>query len=136
MQGHGIIYTLTVRDANLVAQWLKDQGFNVEAYTSETGDRPEQLEQALLHNQVKALVATTALGMDYDKPNLAFVIHYHTKCRDQSSPTTSRLVAQDRDSTQLMGYCSVVRKSLTSTIGLSEVPFRPDRKWPRSLESA
>jgi ATP-dependent DNA helicase RecQ len=76
LQGHGIIYTLTVRDANQVAQWLKTQGLNVEAYTSETGDRREQLEQALLNNQVKALVATTALGMGYDKPDLAFVIHY------------------------------------------------------------
>lgn len=76
LQGHGIIYTLTVRDANQVAQWLKTQGFNVEAYSGETGECREQLEQALLNNQVKALVATTALGMGYDKPDLAFVIHY------------------------------------------------------------
>jgi len=76
LQGHGIIYTLTVRDANQVAEWLKTQGFNVESYTGDTGDRREQLEQALLTNQVKALVATTALGMGYDKPDLAFVIHY------------------------------------------------------------
>lgn len=76
LQGHGIIYTLTVRDANQVADWLKTQGFNVEAYTGETGERRAQLEQALLNNQVKALVATTALGMGYDKPDLAFVIHY------------------------------------------------------------
>src|SRR3546814_2113698 len=76
LQGHGIIYTLTVRDANQVAQWLKTQDFDVEAYTGETGDRREALEQALLNNQVKALVATTALGMGYDKPDLAFVIHY------------------------------------------------------------
>ncbi|GHT95605.1 ATP-dependent DNA helicase RecQ [Betaproteobacteria bacterium] len=76
LQGHGIIYTLTVRDANRVADWLKSQGFNVEAYTGETGDRRAALEQALLDNRVKALVATTALGMGYDKPDLAFVIHY------------------------------------------------------------
>jgi len=76
LNGHGIIYTLTVRDANQVADWLKIQGFNVEAYTGETGDRREELEQALLSNEVKALVATTALGMGYDKPDLAFVIHY------------------------------------------------------------
>jgi ATP-dependent DNA helicase RecQ len=76
LQGHGIIYTLTVRDANQVATWLKTRGFNVEAYTGETGDRREQLEQALLNNQVKALIATTALGMGYDKPDLAFVLHY------------------------------------------------------------
>jgi ATP-dependent DNA helicase RecQ len=76
LEGHGIIYTLTVRDANQVAEWLKTRGFNVEAYTGETGDRRQQLEQALLNNQVKALVATMALGMGYDKPDLAFVIHY------------------------------------------------------------
>ena len=46
------------------------RGFNVEAYTGETGERREQLEQALLDNRVKALVATTALGMGYDKPDL------------------------------------------------------------------
>ncbi len=76
LQGHGIIYTLTVRDANQVAEWLKLRGFNVEAYTGETGERREALELALLNNEVKALVATTALGMGYDKPDLAFVIHY------------------------------------------------------------
>jgi len=76
LRGHGIIYALTVRDANLVADWLKTRGFNVEAYTGETGDRRESLENALLSNTVKALVATTALGMGYDKPDLAFVIHY------------------------------------------------------------
>ncbi len=76
LQGHGIIYTLTVRDASQVAGWLESRGFVVAAYTSETGERREELEQALLHNRVKALVATTALGMGYDKPDLAFVIHY------------------------------------------------------------
>ncbi len=76
LEGHGIIYTLTVRDAGLVADWLKSRGFNVHAYTGDTGDRREELELALLHNEVKALVATTALGMGYDKPDLAFVIHY------------------------------------------------------------
>lgn len=78
LEGHGIIYTLTVRDANQVAQWLKTRGFEVEAYTGETGERREELEQALLDNELKALVATTALGMGYDKPDLAFVIHYQT----------------------------------------------------------
>lgn len=76
IQGHGIIYTLTVRDAHQVADWLKSQGLNVEAYTGQTGDQREALEQALLNNEVKALIATTALGMGYDKPDLAFVVHY------------------------------------------------------------
>ena len=73
--GSGIIYTLTIRDANQVARWLQSRGLNVQAYTSRSENR-EDLEQDLLHNRVKALVATVALGMGYDKPDLAFVIHY------------------------------------------------------------
>ena len=76
MLGSGIIYTLTVRDANQVAEWLKSRGLAVEAYTGQTGDRRAELEQSLLDNRVKALVATTALGMGFDKPDTGFVIHY------------------------------------------------------------
>lgn len=76
--GSGIIYTLTKRDAVRVADWLKSRGINVEPYTGETGEARADLEQALLDNHVKALVATTALGMGFDKPDLAFVIHYQT----------------------------------------------------------
>ena len=78
LPGHGIIYTLTVRDANQVAEWLQSRGIEAEAYTGQTGDRREELEQALLDNRVKALVATTALGMGFDKPDLGFVIHYQS----------------------------------------------------------
>ena len=76
IDGSGIIYALTVRDAERVADWLGSRGFNVEAYTGESGERRPELEQALLDNEVKALVATTALGMGFDKPDLAFVFHY------------------------------------------------------------
>ena len=78
LPGHGIIYTLTVRDAERVAEWLRSRGLTVESYTGQTGDRREELERALLENCVKALVATTALGMGFDKPDLGFVIHYQT----------------------------------------------------------
>jgi AAA domain/DEAD/DEAH box helicase len=64
LPGHGIIYTLTVRDAAQVAEWLASRGLNVASYTGETGEGRVALEQALLENRVKALVATTALGMD------------------------------------------------------------------------
>jgi len=76
IQGNGIIYTLTVRDSVQLAEWLRQRGLEVESYTGETGERREELEKALLENRVKALVATTALGMGFDKPDLAFVIHY------------------------------------------------------------
>lgn len=76
LPGHGIIYTLTVRDAEQVSEWLRSRGLNVKAYTGKTGEQRPELEDALLQNRVKALVATTALGMGFDKPDLAFVIHY------------------------------------------------------------
>ena len=78
LSGHGIIYTLTVRDAEQVSEWLRSRGLNVKAYTGKTGEQRPKLEDALLQNRVKALVATTALGMGFDKPDLAFVIHYQT----------------------------------------------------------
>lgn len=78
LDGSGIIYTLTVRDAALVTEWLRSCGHAVEAYTGETGDRRQEIEQGLLQNRYKAVVATTALGMGYDKPDLAFVIHFQT----------------------------------------------------------
>ena len=75
--GSGIIYTLTVRDAERVASWLQSQGIDASAYHSEKdGEVRLELEERLLKNQIKALVATTALGMGFDKPDLGFVIHY------------------------------------------------------------
>lgn len=74
--GSGIIYTLRIRDAERVAEWLQFRGMAVEAYTGQTGERRPELEQALEHNKLKALVATSALGMGFDKPDLAFVVHY------------------------------------------------------------
>jgi ATP-dependent DNA helicase RecQ len=77
LPGSGIIYTLTVRDSQRVAEWLQLQGISAHAYHSEV--EPvirEQLEADLLSNKVKALVATTALGMGFDKPDLGFVIHF------------------------------------------------------------
>ena len=62
--------------ATQVADWLQSRGLNVESYTGDTGHHRAGLEQALLDNRVKALVATTALGMGFDKPDLSFVIHY------------------------------------------------------------
>ncbi len=76
MAGSGIIYTLTIGAAEDTAQALRDAGHDVRPYTGRTdpGER-EQLEQALKDNRVKALVATSALGMGFDKPDLGFVIH-------------------------------------------------------------
>ncbi len=76
-KGSGIIYTLTVRDADNLAAWLQQRGVDARAYHSGLGYMERmQLEDMLLANQVKALVATVALGMGFDKPDLGFVIHF------------------------------------------------------------
>lgn len=76
LPGSGIVYTLTVAQANDIAADLRAQGHAVAAYTgsTETAER-EQLEADLLANRVKALIATSALGMGFDKPDLGFVVH-------------------------------------------------------------
>lgn len=75
IEGSGIIYVLTIQDAERLAKWLKSKRFNVEAYTGKSNGR-EALENALLKNEIKALIATSALGMGFDKPDLSFVFHY------------------------------------------------------------
>lgn len=76
LPGSGIVYTLTVAQANDIATLLRDRGHTVAAYTGATDPAErEQLEADLLHNRVKALVATSALGMGFDKPDLGFVLH-------------------------------------------------------------
>ncbi|MEU9884610.1 DEAD/DEAH box helicase [Sphaerisporangium sp. NPDC051011] len=76
LPGSGIVYTLTVAAAQEVAAYLRDQGHEVAAYSGQT-EQADRLaaEQALLDNRLKALVATSALGMGFDKPDLGFVIH-------------------------------------------------------------
>jgi ATP-dependent DNA helicase RecQ len=76
LPGSGIIYTLTVAQADDVASYLREHGHDVVAYTgrTETADRLAA-EQDLVANRVKALVATSALGMGFDKPDLGFVVH-------------------------------------------------------------
>ena len=76
MQGSGIIYALTVSAAEDTARLLRQAGHAVHAYTGQTDTAErEQLEAALKNNEVKALVATSALGMGFDKPDLGFVLH-------------------------------------------------------------
>jgi ATP-dependent DNA helicase RecQ len=76
LDGSGILYCLTVATAQDVAEHLRAHGVEVTAYTGQT-DPNERLaaEDDLLNNRVKALVATSALGMGFDKPDLGFVIH-------------------------------------------------------------
>ena len=77
LDGSGIVYTLTKRDADLVAGWLDGHGIAAQAYSGEVDSAQRiAVEERLLANDLKAVVATSALGMGYDKPDLGFVVHY------------------------------------------------------------
>lgn len=84
MEGSGIIYVLTTRDADILSKWLRDEGIKAYAYYANvSSDKFENsddyrvaLEEALLNNKIKALVATSSLGMGFDKSDLSFVIHF------------------------------------------------------------
>ncbi|WP_461641118.1 RecQ family ATP-dependent DNA helicase [Labilibaculum euxinus] len=84
LPGSGIIYTLTKRDASVVTQWLNKCGIEAKYYFSgatddefeDSNEYRQSVENQLYNNKIKVLVATTALSMGYDKPDLGFVIHY------------------------------------------------------------
>ncbi|MDE0268933.1 MAG: RecQ family ATP-dependent DNA helicase [Acidimicrobiaceae bacterium] len=79
LPGTGIIYCLTVADTERVAAWLESRGVNAVHYSGSSGNEDREIiEQELLSNEVKVVVATSALGMGFDKPDLAFVIHYQS----------------------------------------------------------
>ncbi|MGW7820917.1 RecQ family ATP-dependent DNA helicase [Streptomyces puniciscabiei] len=76
LPGSGIVYTLTVAAAEEVTAFLRQRGHTVASYTGRTENAErQQAEDDLLANRVKALVATSALGMGFDKPDLGFVVH-------------------------------------------------------------
>ena len=79
LPGSGIVYCLTVGDAERVAAWLGVNGIDACAYSGRT-DPEERLavEDALRDNRVKVVAATSALGMGFDKPDLAFVVHFQS----------------------------------------------------------
>ncbi|MGK5550727.1 RecQ family ATP-dependent DNA helicase [Actinomadura kijaniata] len=76
LPGSGIVYTLTVAAAHEITAYLRDRGHEVAAYSGQT-DPAERLqaEQDLQDNKLKALIATSALGMGFDKPDLGFIVH-------------------------------------------------------------
>ncbi|MFG2088285.1 MULTISPECIES: RecQ family ATP-dependent DNA helicase [unclassified Spirillospora] len=76
LPGSGIIYTLTVAAAHEITGHLRDRGHEVAAYSGQTEQAERlQAEQDLQDNKLKALVATSALGMGFDKPDLGFIVH-------------------------------------------------------------
>jgi ATP-dependent DNA helicase RecQ len=79
MEGSGIIYCLTVGDTQRVAEWLRTRGIDAVAYYGDSeSEHRLMIEANLLANRVKVVVATSALGVGFDKPDLTFVIHFQS----------------------------------------------------------
>ena len=80
LEGSGIIYCLTQRDCDYLAEFLKKNKVSAAAYYSRDGEEGENLnheiEEKFRTNKLKVIVATIKLGMGYDKGDIAFVIHY------------------------------------------------------------
>lgn len=75
--GVGIIYCLTIADCYKVSKWMRKNNIDAWAYTSKLGTEEKiSLENKFMHNEIKCLVATVALGMGYDKADVGFVVHY------------------------------------------------------------
>lgn len=79
-EGSGIIYCLTQRDCDYLAEFLKENKVSAAAYYSRDGEEGEkrnhEIEEKFRTNKLKVIVATIKLGMGYDKGDIAFVIHY------------------------------------------------------------
>ena len=133
LPGSGVVYTLTVRHAEQVARWLHVRGIAVEPYTSMSGPRRAELEQALLDNRLKALVATTALGMRFDKPDLAFVIHY------QAPASVANYYQQVRRAGRAIEAAHRVLLSGAEELAVTgyfiDSPFPTRTRWPTLLEA-
>jgi len=75
--GTGIIYCLTVNDCKLVDRWLKSNGIDSEAYYADMDtEEKNTVVEKFMDNKIKALSATVAFGMGFDKPDIGFVIHF------------------------------------------------------------
>ena len=74
--GPGLVYCLTVSEAERVAAHLADSGVRAVSYTGSTPTAErESIEAALDSGDLACVVATSALGMGYDNPDLTYVVH-------------------------------------------------------------
>ncbi|HVL98280.1 MAG TPA: helicase-related protein [Egibacteraceae bacterium] len=121
LPGSGIVYCLTVAVTRRLAAWLRGRGIDAAAYYGALdADAREDVERRLLDNDVKVVVATSALGMGFDKPDWGS--SSTSRLPDRSSPTTSRSAARAEQWTRPLGSCSPAPRTPTSKTTSSKSP--------------
>ncbi len=72
----GIVYCLSRRSVDGLAEWLRAQGVRAAAYHAGLADDERtRVQDAFARDDLDVVVATVAFGMGIDKSNVRFVIH-------------------------------------------------------------
>ncbi len=73
----GIIYALSRKRVEQIAEQLKHAGFSAAAYHAGLSEKERsRVQNAFRRDDLRIVVATVAFGMGIDKPNVRFVVHY------------------------------------------------------------
>ncbi len=135
LPGSGIVYTLTKRDAEQVAGFLTANRIAAEPYSGEQESEERVVtEERLLRNELKAVVATSALGMGYDKADLGFVVHYQAPGSVVSY--YQQVGRAGRGVPRGMWCCSAVRRTAASRTSSSLRRFPHASGWRRCSPSS
>jgi ATP-dependent DNA helicase RecQ len=126
LQGSGIVYCLTVGDADRVAGWLRVNGVDARAYSGRTDPEERlEIEDALRADQVKVVVATSALGMGFDKPDLAFVIHFQSPDSPVTYYQQIGRAGRALDRAEVVLLCGAEDRSIWEWFASTAFPPRP-----------